>query len=153
MTEFASGKYWSQSCVVIGCPRGQEGPILPARDFPHWSRKETFLWSCNSLFHCHAIKIKKCKPLHTESPESGKWEKKCIQGSPPPPVPVSGVELRVYPRQLVNVSAPFLCRLSRLYQDEWPLACFLCIWYVPALHCFTWYVYLFVLLYRRTPLQ
>lgn len=72
---------------------------------------------------------------------------------PPPPVPVGSIELRVYPRQLVNVSAPFLCRLSRLYQDEWPLACFLYIWYVPALHSFTRYVYLFALLYSRTPLQ
>ena len=41
---------WSQSCVLIDCPNRQDEPILPTRDFPHWSRKEKLFWPCNSLF-------------------------------------------------------------------------------------------------------
>ena len=35
---------WSESCVLIGYPSGQDGPILPARDFPLCSRKSEILW-------------------------------------------------------------------------------------------------------------
>ena len=33
---------WSESCVLIGYPSRQDGPILPARDFPCWSCKKMF---------------------------------------------------------------------------------------------------------------
>ena len=37
---------WSQSCVLIGYLSGQDGSILPARDFPLWSRERK-----SSLFY------------------------------------------------------------------------------------------------------
>ena len=32
---------WSESCVLIGYPRGQDAPILPARDFPRWPARKS----------------------------------------------------------------------------------------------------------------
>ena len=34
---------WRESCVLIGYPRGQDGPPLPAQDFTGWSRKKSSL--------------------------------------------------------------------------------------------------------------
>ena len=45
--------YWlnPRAGVLIGLPSGQDGPILPARDFPRWSRKAA---RKNYLF-CHIV--------------------------------------------------------------------------------------------------
>ena len=40
MTESESGQ--DEANVLIGYPSGQDGPILPARDFPRRSRKKKF---------------------------------------------------------------------------------------------------------------
>ena len=42
---------WSVSFALIGYLSGQDGSILPARDFPLWSREKTFsFWLCNKSF-------------------------------------------------------------------------------------------------------
>ena len=54
-------KRWSESCVLTGCPGGQDGPILPARDFPRWSRKKKFsFWPYEKSFtdHWQACSVK-----------------------------------------------------------------------------------------------
>ena len=53
---------WSESCVLIGYPSGQDGPILPAREFPLCSRKSEFFfgvifWPYNESFINQACSI------------------------------------------------------------------------------------------------
>ena len=42
---------WNEFLVLISYEKGQDGPSLPARDFPRWSRKKKFsFWPNNSFF-------------------------------------------------------------------------------------------------------
>ena len=45
----ARGAIWSESCVLIGDPSGQYGPILPARDCPLWFRARKKLFGADTL--------------------------------------------------------------------------------------------------------
>lgn len=48
---------WSESCVLIGYPSGQGGPILPAQDFPHWSARRFSFWSFKKSFIGQACSV------------------------------------------------------------------------------------------------
>ena len=43
MAESCQLARWSESCVLIGYPSGQDGPFLPPRDFPRWSCNKSSL--------------------------------------------------------------------------------------------------------------
>lgn len=40
---------WNGPCVLIGYPSEKDGPVLPARGFPRWSRKKDKETSANIL--------------------------------------------------------------------------------------------------------
>ena len=56
---------WSESCVLIGYPSGQEGLFLPARNFLRRSRKKKFsfwLYNKSLIDQACAVKMAVCWP-------------------------------------------------------------------------------------------
>ena len=42
MTDYVSGQKLTGSCAVIGYPSGQDGDVLPVRDYPQSRKKIVF---------------------------------------------------------------------------------------------------------------
>ena len=69
---------WSESCVLIGYPSRRDGLVLPAQNFPRWSRKEKVLvfgHIINSLLTKREVKTARYCPRTYALPMSSRLDR------------------------------------------------------------------------------